>query len=266
VRRYSSAETLPAVPGPDTAGVPVHWYRPPQPLPAAAGTHRFYWDLRYQPLPGGGGGRGGGPSIQAIPYNSAPAPSTPLVVPGTYTVKLTVNGTTYTQPIVVKADPRVKTPTLVLQQLYTLITGTYFGTIELRAVQDRARSLREQVAARLPQATSNAKAALEAFDKKVEAIAGAGTTAAPGGGRGGRGGAAPVATTPDTLAGAAGALGGLVNSLGAADVQPTANQVSAITTAQAAAARVMTRWKSLLAVDLPALNTTLRGAKIEPVK
>jgi hypothetical protein len=57
-----------------------------------------------------------------------------------------------------------------------------------------------------------------------------------------------------------------VNSLGAADVQPTANQVSAITTAQATAARVMARWKTLLSVDLPALNATLREAKIEVIK
>ena len=265
VRRYSSADALPPVPAPDTATVPVHWYRPPQPLPASAGLHRFHWDLRYQPL-AAGGGRGGAPSIQAIPYNSAPAPTTPLVAPGTYTVKLTVNGTSYTQPIVVKGDPRVKTPALTLQQLYSLISGTYFGTMEARAAQDRARSLREQIAERLPQATGAAKSALEAFDKKVEAIAGAQAAAAPGGGRGGRGGAAPAAAAPDTLAGAAGALGGLVNSLGAADVQPTANQVSAITTAQAAATRVMARWKSLLSVDLPALNATLRAAKLSPIK
>jgi len=266
VRRYSSADTLAPVPAPENATVPVHWYRPPQPLPTGAGLHRFYWDLRYQPL-AGGGGRGGGPSIQAIPYNSAPAATTPLVVPGTYTVKLTVNGASYTQPIVVKGDPRVKTPALALQQLYSLISGTYFGTLDSRAAQDRARSLREQIAERMPQATGAAKSALEAFDKKVESIAGAQPAAAPGGGRGGgRGGAAPAAAPPDTLAGAAGALGGLVNSLGAADVQPTANQVNAITTAQAAATRVMARWKSLLSVDLPALNVTLSAAKLSPIK
>ena len=52
-------------------------------LSAAAGMHRFHWDLRYQPARRRRRRRGGGPSIQAIPYNSAPAPTTPLVAPGT---------------------------------------------------------------------------------------------------------------------------------------------------------------------------------------
>ncbi|HEV2104430.1 MAG TPA: glycoside hydrolase, partial [Candidatus Eisenbacteria bacterium] len=47
VRRYSSADP------PDSVqrdlNIPEYWIRPPQPLPAAAGTHRFVWDLRYAP-------------------------------------------------------------------------------------------------------------------------------------------------------------------------------------------------------------------------
>ena len=39
---------------------------------------------------GGGGGRGGGGGLQ----------------PGQYTVRLTVDGKSYTQPVVVKPDPR----------------------------------------------------------------------------------------------------------------------------------------------------------------
>ena len=41
--------------------------------------HRFMWDVHYQPLPGGGG-RGSLP-IAAIPYNTAPAPTTPWANP-----------------------------------------------------------------------------------------------------------------------------------------------------------------------------------------
>ena len=131
----------------------------------------------------------GGPSIAAIAYNSAPAPSTPLVVPGTYTVKLTANGQTQTQTMTVKQDPRVKTPALAIQQVYSLITATYFGATDARAAQERARGLREQIADRAAKANGAAKSALEAFDKKVETIAGA-AAAGGGGGRGGAGGAA----------------------------------------------------------------------------
>jgi hypothetical protein len=270
VRRYSSADPVTPVPAPATATVPVHWYRPPRPLAATAGMHRFYWDLRYQPLSGGpGGGRGGGPSIQAIVYNSAPAPTTPLVPPGTYTVRLTVNGTAHTQTIAVKQDPRVTTPALVMQQVYRQMTAVYFGAADALAAAAAIREWRAQVAARLPQATGPARAALDAFDRKADAIHG--TPSA--GGRGGRGGAPAAGASgpgrgatapPETLSNLT--LPGLVNALGAADVQPTSSQTAAIAAAQAVAARVMARYRTLRSVDLPALNQTLRAAGLEIVR
>src|SRR5439155_2513857 len=90
VRQYSSADRADS-PDPATAPVPLYWYRPPQILSAAAGMHRFLWDLHWQPIAGApGGGRGGLP-IAAVPHNTVAAPSTPWAAPGTYTVKLAVN-------------------------------------------------------------------------------------------------------------------------------------------------------------------------------
>src|SRR5262249_11473422 len=60
-------------------------------------------------------GRGGLP-IAAVPHRTAPAPATPSVAPGVYTVRLTADGKSYTQPLTVKMDPRVKTPAAGLQQ------------------------------------------------------------------------------------------------------------------------------------------------------
>ena len=103
--------------------MPLYWFRPPQPLRRPPGLHRFIWDVHYQPLPAppgggeGGGGRGGLP-IQAIPYNTAPAPGTPWVTPGTYTIRLTAAGKSHEQPIEVKQDPRVKTPDLDMRNVY----------------------------------------------------------------------------------------------------------------------------------------------------
>ena len=48
-------------------------------------------------------------------------------------MKLTVNGKSYTQPIVVKQDPRVKTPALVMQQVYTLSKAAYYGALDAQA-------------------------------------------------------------------------------------------------------------------------------------
>src|SRR5205814_103039 len=44
VRRYASDDPIERA-DPTTAPVPVYWYRPPQTLSAAAGLHRFLWDL-----------------------------------------------------------------------------------------------------------------------------------------------------------------------------------------------------------------------------
>ena len=43
-----------------------------------------------------------------------------LVMPGEYSVKLTVDGKSYTQPLTVKMDPRVKTSLAGLQQQFAL--------------------------------------------------------------------------------------------------------------------------------------------------
>ncbi|HET9371416.1 MAG TPA: hypothetical protein VFO19_14250, partial [Vicinamibacterales bacterium] len=268
VRRYSSADPAEPMPDPATAPVPLYWYRPPQALSAAAGMHRFVWDLHYQPL--AGSGRGNLP-IAAIAYNTAPVPTTPWVNPGTYTVKLTVNGKSYTQPLVVKQDPRVKTPALHMQQVYTLTKAAYYGAVDALAASARAAGIRAQIAALQPKAQGATADALAAFDKKVLAIAG--EPAAAGGGRGrgagaggGRGGGPPAPTGPATVASTGAGLAAVMNSLMSADVQPTANQVRNITTAQAAYTAAMAKWNTLMKTDLPAVNMTLKAAGLDVIK
>lgn len=269
VRQYSSADP---VTRPDPAGgnLPVYWFRPSMVLSAEPGMHRFTWDVHYQPLAAGGGGRGGLP-IAAVGYNTVPAPTAPWVAPGRYTVKLTVNGKTYSQPLTVKQDPRVKTPALVMQQVYSLTKAAYAGASDAQKAAQDAQRLRDQIAKLRSPASEDVRAALEAFDRKVEALAGApagtggrgaGRGGAPGGqGRGGPGG--PVDT--GTLAGIGAALAGVMNLLQAADVQPTALQVKTMTTAQDNARAVMARWSAIKTTELAALNARLKTAGLAPV-
>jgi photosystem II stability/assembly factor-like uncharacterized protein len=69
-------------------------------LPNAAGLNRFTWDLTLAPpidpsrQRGEGGGGGGGRS------------SGPVIVPGSYTVRLAAGGKTMSQPLTVLIDPR----------------------------------------------------------------------------------------------------------------------------------------------------------------
>ena len=92
-----------------TLGVPTYWVRPPRVLSAEAGMHRWIWDIHYELLVGGGG-RGGGANypISAVPHDTPREPLGPRAAPGAYTVKLTVDGHTYSQPLTIKMDPRVK--------------------------------------------------------------------------------------------------------------------------------------------------------------
>ncbi len=280
VRRYSSADPIVPSPDPSTAPLPLYWYRPVQALSAEAGMHRFTWDVHYQPLAGGGGGRGGLP-IAAVPYNTAMPPPTPWVSPGSYIVRLTVNGRSYPQPIVVKADPRVKTPATVMQQVYALSDAAYFGAIDAQEASAGLTALRTSIAERRGKAQGAAAQALEAFDRKAEALQGAG--AAGGGGRGGaaggrgaagRGGASPGATEQagsatsapaETLTAVSASLAGVMNSLQAADVQPTAIQLAAISSATQIAGRVMARWGALAGPELVALNAQLQAAGIDAI-
>jgi photosystem II stability/assembly factor-like uncharacterized protein len=103
VRRFSSADAAPPV---DPAlNVPTYWVRPFQPLPATAGMHRFIWDLHAAPA-GRGGRRGGGECPISAIYMDTPCSEGEWMPPGTYTVKLTVNGQSYERSLIVKPDPR----------------------------------------------------------------------------------------------------------------------------------------------------------------
>ncbi|MDX6612577.1 MAG: hypothetical protein QOD75_1763 [Blastocatellia bacterium] len=94
IRRYSSEDKITPV-DPNTLSIPAFWVRTPETLSTGAGMHRWIWDLRPTPpvRPAGGGGGFGGRGV-------------PPVLPGMYAVKLTVAGKSYTQPLLVKMDPR----------------------------------------------------------------------------------------------------------------------------------------------------------------
>ncbi len=218
VRRYSSVDRN-ENPDVATAPVPTYWYRPPQTLSGAAGMHRFLWDVHYQPIPGGGGGRGGLP-IAAVPHDTVPAPSGPWAPPGAYTVKLTVDGRSYTQPLTLKMDPRVTTPALGLAHQFTLSKQLYDGIIDAQKALEEIRARRSN-----PTPSTDLRA-LQALE----------------GQSGGRG---AVADGPDTLNGVIGGMNQLMGLLQGADVAPTTQLVAAVGRRRAMLDTLMTRWSAL---------------------
>src|SRR5262249_46062400 len=114
------------------------------------GMHRVAWDLRYADPPTLNYGYSGNPldyreytlSWHAIPGRT---PRTtlvgPMVLPGTYTAKLTVNGRSSTQTIAVTPDPRVRASGSALaaqfklqQRMVAGIAATYQAVTYIRAL------------------------------------------------------------------------------------------------------------------------------------
>lgn len=104
VRRYSSADRVTPA-NPDTLNIPAFWRPTPPTLSAAPGQHRWVWDLRVTaPSSSGAGSRGAGGGGGAGGFGGRGGS---VALPGVYTVKLTVDGKVYMQPLRVRRDPRL---------------------------------------------------------------------------------------------------------------------------------------------------------------
>jgi photosystem II stability/assembly factor-like uncharacterized protein len=215
--------------------VPLYWPAPQMVLSTRRGMHRFSWDLHFDPI--GDEPRAGGGATGAVPGHTYPSVQAPWAPPGEYMVRLTVGGRSWTQPLTLRLDPRVKTPAADLARLASLSREMWEGAKAANAAYEEARAMVAQLdAARTRQATAR-KASIEAIAPAPR----------PAGGRGfgGFGGGAP--SGPPTLNGASQALMGAAMAMQEAEVAPTARQVAACEAARAQLQDVMRRWEALKA-------------------
>jgi hypothetical protein len=108
----------------------------PTRLEKAPGLHRFTWDLRYP-----------GPWMNAA---RPEGPNGPTGVPGRYTVRLTAENFTFTQPLTVVEDPRVMQSGVTLEQLQeqfdhnlrvlALVNDVNHAVARIRAAQTSLRA------------------------------------------------------------------------------------------------------------------------------
>lgn len=142
VRRYASSDPTPAPT--DQGNWPWYWFRPAAAPSAKAGLQRFTWDLHYaRPTDGCS------LPISATPYNTKCEPEGPWVMPGRYTVRLTVDGAVLTKPFSVRMDPRVKTPVVALQEQHDLSVALHDALLlaRTRATEAKAAGQTELAAA-----------------------------------------------------------------------------------------------------------------------
>lgn len=226
---------------------PTLWARPQRVLSAAPGHHRFLWDLQYAQVPG----MSTGPDAElAVPYNTPAVSTSPYVMPGTYTVRLTANGRADTAQFDVVMDPRVKTARADLQAQFDLSKAMYDNLLKATSALHEITVLREQLKARAGQApVAEADRSLQA---KLDAIAGS-ERAGRGAGGGGRGG--PVG--PPNLNSARTQLARIEHEVQKADEAPTTTQVAASQASMQPVDALVQQWEQLKATDLKALNEQL---------
>jgi photosystem II stability/assembly factor-like uncharacterized protein len=230
VRRFSSDEQLAKT---DRNNVPIapEWIRDEQPLAAEAGAHRFVWDLHYA-LP---------KSVQRSLFG----PSGPWAVPGNYTVTLTANGKSTSQPLVVTMDPRVKTPHEDLVREFQAASKVTSALGEISTARQEAGDLRKQIAERAKQAAaSNAEAGarLHDVDQKLKELIGSEDAEAfgvfglhlP-----------PADGKPATMHQISEALTRLLTIVESADAAPSSDVSAATEKWQSAATEALARWRSL---------------------
>jgi photosystem II stability/assembly factor-like uncharacterized protein len=248
VRKYSSADKPDPID--PMLNIPAYWVRPQQILSAAAGMHRFLWDMHYAPLTGVEAEY----PIAAVPHNTAPQPTSPWVMPGQYTVVLTADGKSYSQPLTVNMDPRVKTPVAGLAQQFALSQQLYNQLLTLAPAVEQANDVRKQLKDLQKKAQGDALAAVNALDQKLQALVGG------GGRRPGAGTEAP------TLGGMRTRYLALFNVFQEADIAPTTQATAAVSEVEQQLPPLMARWQAIKSQDLATLNTQLKKASLPEVK
>jgi photosystem II stability/assembly factor-like uncharacterized protein len=249
MRRYSSKDEPEKI-NENQLPYPTYWLRPPRILPTKAGMQRWVWNLRYPPPEGF-------PRtfpISAIYRDTPSQPEGPLASPGEYTVRLTVNGKSHTQPLTLKMDPRVKTPPAGIAKMFEISIRCYEGIAKTRAAQAEIRKLRDQLRALKEKAgQGTVGSAIAALDQKAAGIEGAAGGAGPRGG----GGSGLARLASDFLS--------VMNLVEGADATPTTQAVAASEALQKSLTEALSGWGEIKNKDVKSINEQLRQAGLPAI-
>jgi len=251
IRQYSSVP-----PPPDTtmANVPDYWLMPPTVLPTTTGMHRVAWDLRYPDPPTLNYGYYGGLldyreytlNWHALPgrtYRSTVVG--PMVLPGTYTANLSVNGRSYTAPMTVVADPRVPVSAAALSEEFHLQHRMVAGIQATFDAFNYIQQLRAVLEARTAESANNTEAAqLTSAPKELDAAV------------------ARLADEPGALGAAHRDLGRRLNDTLIGDVQPTPSVIAGVNAPCRAIDRTLDNLRRLQSTNVAQLNAILARANL----
>jgi photosystem II stability/assembly factor-like uncharacterized protein len=133
VRRFTSEDQEPLQP--QRLPVAERWLARPQIPAKAPGMHRFVWDLRWE--------SSGGPT--ADEETEFRNPRGPKVVPGTYQIRLIVDGQSQSQPLRVEMDPRSPATPKILSEQFQLAGRIFAQVTEARRTLTEINSFEKQI-------------------------------------------------------------------------------------------------------------------------
>ncbi len=260
VRRYSSADQ------PDSIEklaaehpIPMYWVRPTQILSGTAGMHRFVWNLHRTPpkaleyeFP-----------ISAILRDTPKYPLGAWVLPGNYTVKLTVDGRSYTRPLTLKMDPRIKTSLEDLRRQYAMQLGASQGMDESYEALEQVMSVREQlkeIAPKVegkPQDKARLTEEISALDKQCAELAGATQRSFFG--------VPPSGKQPENFSTLNQHYSAILAVADSADAAPTSQAMAAELELNEQASELHKRWSGLCEREIADLNKNLKKAGLAAV-
>jgi photosystem II stability/assembly factor-like uncharacterized protein len=252
VRHLSS---IPAPPVKEAAQPPHpnFWIAQPTHLPTDVGTNRTNWDLRYDPPPA---------FVHSFEINANPgltpaSPLGPLVAPGTYGVKLTVDGRSYTTKVTVTNDPRspatpgaVRAQVALQLELMRAMRVAYDGYRAAAAIRARLDSL-------VKTDSSESTPAMTALRGRLDSLAGV----APED----RFNSGGLRRLPTDFAGLHGRLEELFMAQENGDLAPTEAMRRTFTTICRDLTTTAGRWHTLRAQMTPMVNASLSKAGMSPV-
>ncbi len=255
VRRYSSADkSEPMEKIAKEHPIPMYWVRPTQTLSNVAGMHRFVWDLHYTPpesleheFP-----------ISAIPHDTVKYPLGAWALPGNYTVKLTVDGKSYTQSLSVKMDPRITTSLPDLRKQFEMQSSSVEGMNQSYEALAQVRSLRAQLKERAAKTGKGLLAdAIGVLDKQAAELEGAAQSSFFG--------LPPSGKRPENFSTLNQHFGGILSVADSADAAPTTQATNVFAELKAALESLQSQWKKIKEEEIAALNKELKKAKLPEV-
>ena len=254
VRRYASSD--PPLAMDKIAGehpIPMYWVRPSRILSAAAGMHRFVWDLHGETpkslnkeFP-----------ISAIPHDTPLLPLGAWALPGTYTIKLTVDGKQFTQPLMVKIDPRIKTPLSDLQAQAALQNGAVAGMNLSYDALSQVQSVRAQLKESIAKAKGKLAESVEDLDKQCAALAGATTSTFFG--------TPPSGKQPENFSTLNQHFGQLLGIADSGDAAPTTQASKVYNELSSDLNTLLKRWNDLKQNSVPKLSSELQKAGLAAI-